>query len=200
MSSSYYIDQPPPAASAMAAAAAGGWNPHQLEYHQPHHPHAHPHHPPPYYQNPYFAASHFMPQPQTPQPLQTSQTPHSDAVQQQPQQPLNTESVGEAGSGLSDSYEKQPTPSESASSRSPTASNTASTPLSDLALRMGSFNTEAIAAEAAAMQAATLAAASYDMYGGQTKVAPGTGSPSSFYPWMKNYNSKLTTNKTITFC
>ena len=132
-----------------------------------------------------------MPQPQTPQPPQTSQTPHSDAVQPQPQQPQNTESVGEAGSGLSDSYEKQPTPSESASSRSPTASNTASTPLSDLALRMGSFNTEAIAAEAAAMQAATLAAASYDMYGGQSKVAPGTGSPSSYYPWMKNYNSKL---------
>ena len=55
---------------------------------------------------------------------------------------------------------------------------------------------EAAAVEAAALQrAAALQAASYDMYsnaaGQPHKSANGmANSPSSFYPWMKNYNGK----------
>ena len=196
MSSSYYMDaaasaahhQPPSAASAMATAS--NWN-HQLDYHQAQHSaHLHPH--PPYYNHPAFfpTASHFIPQPQQHQQPQNPEGTTSH-------QPTNIDSA-EAGGGLGDSYEKQPTPSESASSRSPaSASNTTSTPaLSDLAHRMGCFNTDPrlqAEVEAAAIQAAAIQS-SYDVYGGgQGKVASGTGSQ-SWHPWMKNYNGKTFTS------
>ena len=199
---SAFHHQPPVPASSMH----GNWNPHQLDYHQPqHHPHHPPGHPHPYY-NPYFTASHFMPTQHTAQHSAQQQTSQSQTQQHNTEEPQQQQShqhppvseageakFGEAGggaAGISDTnYEKQPTPSESASSRSPTASNTTSTPISDLAHRMGCFNSDAMIAEAAAMHAAGQAA--YDMYGGLSKVASGNGSPSSFYPWMKNYNGKL---------
>ena len=55
---------------------------------------------------------------------------------------------------------------------------------------------EVASAEAASLQAAALQAASYDMYtnaaasGQPPKAANMANSPSSFYPWMKNYNGK----------
>ena len=65
------------------------------------------------------------------------------------------------------------------------------------------FNSEAAAvAEAAALQAASLAAASYDMYQQPPSVGKNAASMASagvggggansanFYPWMKNYNGE----------
>ena len=201
MSSSYYMDaaasaahhQPPSAASAMATAS--NWN-HQLDYHQAQHAAAHLHPHPPYYNHPAFfpTASHFIPQPQQQhqQQQQPQNNPEGGTSSHQPPNIDSAEAGG--GGGLGDSYEKQPTPSESASSRSPaSASNTTSTPaLSDLAHRMGCFNTDPrlqAEVEAAALQAAAIQS-SYDVYGGgQGKMASGTGS-SSWHPWMKNYNGK----------
>ena len=57
------------------------------------------------------------------------------------------------------------------------------------------LDAEKAAAEAAALQAAAIQAAStYDMYNPAVGQPPKgnnmANSPSSFYPWMKNYNGK----------
>jgi hypothetical protein len=206
MSSSYYAVQEAAAAAAAAsgtlntptaASTTATWN--QLEYmhHQSQHQ-INQHHYPSYH--PYLAAaSQFVPN------LPGLQ-PH-----QQPQHAAPIFKSDVAGSGRPNSavqtenYEEQQQPPSSASSRSPQPPTTTAAAASinslyshpqhpvsdhvtDFARRMGfsAAGGGGNEAEAAALQAATFAA-SYDVYG-QHKSA--STSPSSFYPWMKNYTGK----------
>lgn len=134
------------------------------EYHQPHHGHYHQN-----YYNPYLG---FYNQPQAgpPQagPLIKAQESESTSSEQQAQSSEPSKSPQPQIGG----YEQ-----------------------SDLSR----FN-PAEAAAAAALQAASIAAASYEMYPGQQTQQPsktstpmgGANSPTSFYPWMKNFNGKPT--------
>ena len=118
--------------------------------------------------------------------FQGNQQPQPPGGQQPPQQPQN-----QPPSDYSEKNEASKSPEQP-----PAASYEAGTAASDLARRMNcvNFNSEAaVAAEAAALQAASLAA-SYDMYAGQhhPKMTSGAGGANgnSFYPWMKNYNGR----------
>ena len=186
MSSSYYMEasNQPPASTGMTPASVG-WG----EYMHQHHSHQQPYH---HYYNPYFMMSHQQSQAST-RPPQTSQPSHQPQQQQQPP-PSESES---------ENYDKshthqQPQQPQSEPSKSPQPP-TMGYEHSDLSLRTtNGFNAAAAAeaaAEAAALQAAAIQAAStYDMYsnavGQPPKANNMANSPSSFYPWMKNYNGK----------
>ena len=144
-----------------------------------HYGHAQPHHH--HYYNPYF--NQFQgtaAQPQQPQvPTQPPPQPQSE----------NYSEKNEASKSPQPPYEA--------------AAAAAQPPISDLARRMNCFNSEVAAtAEAAALQAASIAA-SYDMYAGQPKMTSASGvaaaNGNSFYPWMKNYNGKKSIETNGTF-
>lgn len=150
----------PPSAS---SSPMTGWEHH----YQPHH-HGHYHQ---NYYNPYLG---FYNQPQGHQPQVTSSNG-----------PLIKSQESES--------EQQATISEPSKSPQPQIGGYEQSDLSR-------FNPAEAAAAAAALQAASIAAASYEMYPGQQQTQQpsiktstpmgGANSPTSFYPWMKNFNGK----------